>query len=164
MLKIAIFSEFSEGGIADYAHDQANALAARGLDVEVLCSPAFVDGRQIAYKARPILRDPLPRKKHSYAIMRKLRLAATILHNERKLYAYLAERKPDAVLTHFSEYLAPLWVWRRRRLRRTGIAFYSVLHDPVRNYRVGPRWWHEWSVREAFSALDTVFVHTTNRL
>ena len=34
-----------------------------------------------------------------------------------------------------------------------------TLHDPVRNYQVGPAWWHKLSVRLAYLPLDFVLVH-----
>ena len=33
------------------------------------------------------------------------------------------------------------------------------MHDPVRDYVVGPAWWHEISVREGYSFLSEAFVH-----
>jgi glycosyltransferase involved in cell wall biosynthesis len=69
------------------------------------------------------------------------------------------QTQPDAVLTHFAEYLAPLWAWRFRQLSRSGIRLATVLHDPLRDHIVGPRWWHRWSVREAFSFIDLMFIH-----
>jgi glycosyltransferase involved in cell wall biosynthesis len=40
-----------------------------------------------------------------------------------------------------------------------GVRFATVLHDPVRDYIVGPGWWHRWSVREAASFVDWTFAH-----
>lgn len=93
-------------------------------------------------------------------MLRGWRLARGIVSNARRVAQEIAARRPDAVLSHFSEYLAPLWAWRMRQLRKSGISFHAVLHDPVRNHVVGPAWWHARSVREAFSFLDTAFVHT----
>lgn len=161
-LKIAILLEYSEGGIADYAHSQATALAARGVEVEVLCTPAFLQGRPVSYMARAILSSKSPSRNviFKFPFCRNIALARAILKNIKTLHRYTTQQKPDAVLLHFSEYLAPLWAWRLRRIRRNGINLYSVLHDPSRDYCVGPRWWHELSVRAAFSALTAVFVHT----
>jgi glycosyltransferase involved in cell wall biosynthesis len=70
----------------------------------------------------------------------------------------------DYVLTHFSEYLAPLWAPRLQRLKEKGVVFGSVLHDPERDYVVGPKFWHDWSVRQAFSFLNVVYVHSKQEL
>ena len=39
------------------------------------------------------------------------------------------------------------------------IVFGAIVHDPVRDYVVGPRWWHRRSVASAFSFLKEAFVH-----
>lgn len=59
----------------------------------------------------------------------------------------------------YAEYLAPLWAWRFRRLRRSGVRFAAIAHDPVRDFVVGPLWWHRWSISHGYSFLDLVFVH-----
>jgi glycosyltransferase involved in cell wall biosynthesis len=158
-MKLLIVAELSRGGIADYAHDQAEALAARDLDVDVLCSPEFLVAREYTYTAYPSLRELHPLDRQGSALLRKAKLATGIVKNVGRLTSHLARHRPDAVLMHFSEYLAPLWAWRLRAARRRGVTFHSVLHDPIRTYRIGPQWWHELSIKEAFSFLDTVFVH-----
>jgi len=163
-MKLTIWSELTKGGIADYAHDQAAALAARGIEVEMLCAPGFLVGRNITYSSKPVLRDLRAGPPSGSRLVRGLRLAWGILANARQVAQAIDARRPDAVLTHFSEYLSPLWAWRMRRLRRLGVSFHSVLHDPVRDYVVGPRWWHRFSVAEAFSYLETAFVHTREAL
>ena len=66
---------------------------------------------------------------------------------------------PDAVLNaSFAEYFSPLWAWKLRR-RRGRVRFGAVVHDPVRDYRIGPQAWHRWSVRAAYSCLDAAFIH-----
>lgn len=159
-MNLTIWCELAAGGIADYAHDQATALAARGLAVELLCPPSFLVGRTPDYVAKPVLYDTRPRPYSRLKSRRAVQISVGLLANARIVARHIADRRPDAVLIHFSEYLAPLWVWRMRRLRRRGVHFFSVLHDPAREYVVGPAWWHRWSVRLAFDMLDAVFVHT----
>jgi glycosyltransferase involved in cell wall biosynthesis len=70
------------------------------------------------------------------------------------------ETRPDAVLMAcFSEYLSPFWAPLYRRLARRGIPIGTIAHDPVRDYVVGPRWWHRWSVRQGYSFVSDVFAH-----
>jgi glycosyltransferase involved in cell wall biosynthesis len=160
-MNLVIFSELSQGGIADYTHDQASALAARGLDVTVLCSPVYLEGRETAgYEAVPLLKELRADAQRRARALRRTKLGLGIIHNVGALCEYLKRNSDSDVLTHFSEYLAPLWAWRLRRFTGDRSKFHTILHDPVRNYRVGPRWWHEWSVREAFSMMSTAFVHT----
>lgn len=35
----------------------------------------------------------------------------------------------------------------------------TIAHDPVRDFVVGPVWWHRWSVRLGYSFVRDVFVH-----
>jgi len=74
----------------------------------------------------------------------------------------LRHRPRGVLLASYSEYLSPLWVWPHRALRRVlGIRYGANLHDPVRDFRLGPDWWHRLSVRLAFTGLDYVVVHET---
>lgn len=164
-MNILIYAELSEGGIADYAHDQANALADRGHDVTLLCTPRFVAGRACHYSARPVLNEMRVGKIVGGRAMRRIRLALGLLRNQRTLQRAAAAAPTDTrVLTHFSEYLAPFWAPGLGRLRKRGTRFFSVLHDPVRDYVVGPRWWHARSVRDAFGFLEAVFVHNYDKV
>lgn len=149
--------DLSDGGIADYADAQATALAGRGIEVQLLCTPEFVKERCVAYRAIPCLDDW---RRTSIGRMANVRRAADLIGNFRKLADRVSAEPCDAVLMHFSEYLAPLWAPRLRQLHRRGTIFASVLHDPARDYQVGPKWWHQRSVRDAFSFLDLVLVHT----
>lgn len=63
------------------------------------------------------------------------------------------------MLATWHEYFAPLWASSLRALSRKGIRFGAVIHDPVRDYVLGPAWWHRRSVREAYSFLDVAFTH-----
>jgi glycosyltransferase involved in cell wall biosynthesis len=59
----------------------------------------------------------------------------------------------------YAEYLSPLWAWCFRKQCRRGVVFGAIVHDPVRDYQVGPGWWHRWSVAAAYSFLREAFVH-----
>jgi len=81
-----------------------------------------------------------------------------------KGYALLAKRTRElkcrrVLLASYGEYLAPLWAWRFRKLRRNGVRFGAVIHDPVRDFVLGPKRWHRWSVSEGYSFLDDGFLH-----
>ena len=159
-MKLIIYNDTSEGGIADYSHDQAAALAARGIDVTVLCSEHFLSKRKATYHALPVLHELRAGKIGTPRALRRVQLVFGQLRNVRVLAEHVAKAGNVEVLMHFSEYFAPLWAPRLRRLRKGGARFHSVLHDPVRDYRIGPGWWHDWSVREVFRLLSNVFVHT----
>jgi glycosyltransferase involved in cell wall biosynthesis len=44
-------------------------------------------------------------------------------------------------------------------LARRGVLIGTIAHDPVRDFVVGPLWWHRWSVRLGYSFVRHVFVH-----
>ena len=164
IMRILIYMPHGRGGIVDYTHDQANALHELGCEIDCLCPPSYADGRLARYRLRPELRESFPNVQSSLRILRQLRLSLRILQNSDRLVRAIKQGKYEFVLMHFSEYLAPFWAPRLRRLQASGVTFASVLHDPVRGYVVGPRRWHDWSVRQAFSFLSTVFVHSEQEL
>jgi hypothetical protein len=47
----------------------------------------------------------------------------------------------------YKEYFAPFWVGPLRKLARRGVLIGTIAHDPVRDFVLGPLWWHRWSVR-----------------
>jgi hypothetical protein len=59
----------------------------------------------------------------------------------------------------YSEYLAPLWAGSLRSLAKQGVIFGAIVHDPVRNFVLGPLWWHHWSIASGYSFLREAFVH-----
>ena len=59
----------------------------------------------------------------------------------------------------YAEYLAPLWSGGFQKLFDKGVNFGAVIQEPVRDFVVGPRWWHQWSIRCAYSFLNYAFVH-----
>jgi glycosyltransferase involved in cell wall biosynthesis len=59
----------------------------------------------------------------------------------------------------YKEYFAPFWIWPLRRLAKKGVVMGTIAHDPVRDFVVGPLWWHQWSVRLGYSFVRHVFVH-----
>ncbi|TDU71416.1 glycosyl transferase family 1 [Prosthecobacter fusiformis] len=57
------------------------------------------------------------------------------------------------------EYFSPLWAHFLSKIRRQGIFIGANLHDPVRDYRIGPQWMHDWSVKLAYRDLKFGFCH-----
>jgi glycosyltransferase involved in cell wall biosynthesis len=90
----------------------------------------------------------------------RLDLAAGILRDQWKLRRAVADGGFRHVLfSSYTEYLAPIWAPRLREYARQGVTFAAVVHDPVRDYVVGPAWWHRISVRDGYSFLKEAFVH-----
>lgn len=150
------------GGLADYAHSQAEAIARLGVDVTLLAPVDFIH-RSPLYSLQAHLRAASPQ--HGRRLLQRLMFLTRLLAHARCLEATIRRSGHQIVLfTSYSEYLAPLWAWRLRRLRRLGVRFAAIVHDPVRNYQVGPRWWHRFSIAEGYSFLEQAFVHAPIKL
>jgi glycosyltransferase involved in cell wall biosynthesis len=147
----------SHGGIADYAHQQAEAIASSGWRVLMLC-PTDYPHEPIRYQQDRCL--PGTQNRNPFKAVRLLKLVGHLLSCYKILDRRIRETGSQRVLlATYSEYLAPLWAWRLRRLRRSGVVFGAIAHDPVRDFVVGPKWWHTWSISHGYSFLDHVFVH-----
>jgi glycosyltransferase involved in cell wall biosynthesis len=155
--RLLYFSPAASGGLADYAREQANALARMGVDVEVLSTGDF--------SAQPsdqfILNGGLASRWRS-----RLRLAtrlagvgAILRHIDQLTRVVTTKHYRHVLFGSYAEYLAPLWSGRLLRLAQRGVVFGSVVHDPVRDYVVGPPWWHRRSIADAYSFLREAFVH-----
>lgn len=154
------FLEESFGGVADYAHEQAEAMAAAGVDVELLTTPKFPVHPGARYRLRPDLIEMRPEQPISGRLRRGARFVKIKLENYRRLAARVREANYRRVLIgSFAEYFAPFWSGKLRKLSAEGVVFGAVIHDPVRDYVVGPRWWHNRSVADAYGHLREAFVH-----
>jgi glycosyltransferase involved in cell wall biosynthesis len=156
--KILLFAPSSHGGLAEYTFYQARALRQAGADVVCLVAPDFLDGRKADF-ARDICL-PSPNVEET-GLTKKLKMIWNIMAGRLILAGKVTEYRPDLVLLDsYVEYFSPLWVWPLWVLARVrGIRFAANLHDPVRSYVVGPKWWHKLSVRLAYWPLEFVAVH-----
>jgi glycosyltransferase involved in cell wall biosynthesis len=157
-----IFCTANHGGLADYAHAQAEALAARGHAV-VLLAPRGFPYRSSSYRLQ--LLPVIEIRSRRWRWLQRLGTAGTILVQQMVLNQAIASSGCNCVLfTSYSEYLAPLWAWRLQCWQRSGLRFAAVMHDPVRNYVVGPQWWHRLSITQAFSFLSVALLHAPIQL
>ncbi len=154
-LECLIYAPVSSGGLAEYAHEQAAALVRAGVRVEMLAGPGYLAGRR--YEEYPVVRDLTEAK----AGASRSRQALRILGNWGRLFFCILKRRPQWVLLQsYSEYLSLIWVWPHALLAWLGVVKYAaVLHDPVRDYVVGPNWWHWLSVRLAYLPISVGIVH-----
>ena len=154
---LLIFCPSARGGIADYAHEQAKAIGELGILVTMLCPGDFAHPGEGYDQDRRLSETP---PKRGSRLASRLRFVRRILRDCRILDQTLSQGETKRVLfSTYAEYLAPLWAWRFRRHQRRGVVFGAIAHDPVRDYQVGPRWWHRWSVAEAYSFFREAFVH-----
>lgn len=157
--RILIAAVAPAGGLAEHAFYQARALTKLGASVEVLTCPAFLAGKSLPFNCRREL--PNPPLAAGSRLARRLKFAAYLLSVRLRIAKQVACARPDLVLwDSYAEYLSPLWVWPHTLLARVlGITYAANLHDPVRDYRVGPVWWHALSVRLAYLPFKFVLVH-----
>ena len=115
------------------------------------------------YQIRPTLTDGASRQ--TTRLARKLSWAKCLFGNFRSLREEIKNGGYNRVLLEsYSEYLAPFWAGQFRSLARAGVKFGAIVHDPVRDYMVGPPWWHRRSIAAAYSFLREAFVHEEIRL
>lgn len=149
----------SYGGIADYAHAQATALVAAGMNVTLLGPTDWPHRQATPYTLRAELRSSQTGKNLA-RWRRRFHTARRILENQFQLAAIVGREGQRRVLcASYVEYLAPLWAGRLRQLARRGTVFGAVVHDPVRDTVIGPAWWHRRSIAAGYSYLRDAFVH-----
>ena len=169
-MRILIHCSASSGGLAEHVHYQAQAFQRRGAEVTVLCPTDFLRGRPLNYALARIYRPLQGRAKRPGFWPRIASLAkktAIYLAIQWRLGLEIFKRKPDFVLLDsYAEYLSPFWVWPHLALAKLcDMIYVANLHDPVRDFVVGPKWWHNWSVSLAYSPirLGVVHQHLTER-
>lgn len=164
-MKLVYYSPSSYGGLADYAHKQANALVQSGVEVYFLCTHNYPVERGESYQVIPVLQEMKPGRKNLSRLSKVFHYCKVTLFNYRQLATYIEAHNIQAVLLgSYEEYLAPIWSGQFRNLARTGVVFGAIIHDPVRDFILGPRWWHRWSIASAYSFLREAFVHETIKL
>ena len=157
--KMLYYCSMSAGGIVDYSRYQLDALSALGIDITLLCPQDWKHPSGGRYEVRAELPEAAvkagwPRWR------RRLAFARTLLARHAHLATMIREESFTHVLcATYSEYLAPVWAGTLRKLAAKGVVFGAVAHDPVRDFVVGPPWWHRWSIAEGYSFLREAFVH-----
>jgi hypothetical protein len=169
-LKILFSCPVSSGGIAEHANYQARAMkklflgggGGKNGSVTLLCTQDFLDGRVVGYRKEEVFSSRFSVfGLFAGRIGELLDRSLKIIFDQWRLAWEVFRRKPDAVLlASYSEYLSPLWVWPHWFMARVlGITYSANLHDPVRDYVVGPKWWHDLSVRMAYWPISVGVVH-----
>lgn len=157
--QLLYYCPVSKGGIADYALAQCEALAELGIEITLL-GPRTLGAQVAGYSFMEGVEDQDPplgglgRWERRWAKIRLIMRNASILERAVRVGGFR-----HVLLATYAEYAAPLWCARLERLAHQGVNFGAILHDPIRDYIVGPAWWHWHSVRSAYSFLREVFVH-----
>ena len=144
--------------MADYAHEQANALADAGVAVTLLTTPERPVRNDCRYQIHPILAGLLSGRRSRW--VERILWGTALLGRYRSLNREIRNGNYQTVLMEsYVEYLAPLWARQFVALARKGVKFGAIVHDPVRDYRVGPVWWHQRSIAAGYAFLSEAFVH-----
>lgn len=164
-MKLLYYSPSSYGGIADYSHEQANALAEIGVEVDFLCASDYPAHRSIQYNLLTQLEAFNSESNSTLKLVKAWRFLRITLANYRKLADTIRQGNYQYVLlSSYAEYFSPLWTGQFRRFVKQGVVFGAVVHDPVRDFVLGPTWWHRWSIASAYSFLREAFVHASIEL
>jgi glycosyltransferase involved in cell wall biosynthesis len=156
---VLLFAPTPFGGLAEHSFYQGRALQKSGAKVLCLASRKYLDGRPCEFRVHRVLAVPPPLGGSRW--LRRLKGGLVMLANQFVFAWWMIRYRPRlALLDSYAEYLSPFWVWPHLVLARgLGLKYAANLHDPVRNLRLGPRWWHELSIRMAYWPLDFVLVH-----
>jgi glycosyltransferase involved in cell wall biosynthesis len=160
-VKIFVFNPGSEGGIAKYGWHQARALGRLGCETLVLCDRGQERNALNGVTALGVLAGEQTARNERSRPSRACYLIRQCLSDQLALFHAIISHRPDAVLlASYVEYLSPAWVWLQLLAKNfMGVTFVADLHDPVRDFVVGPVWWHKLSVGLAYRPLSAVFVH-----
>lgn len=145
-----------EGGLAEYARFQGKALSRAGLDLLWHAPIQLPLPDRAKYVGFPgALADKAYKRN-----LGKLSFPVSTCRWNWHLAKVARQHEVEVVfLSAWSEYFSPIWANSFHRLRKSGVKIVALIHDPVRDYKIGPQWFHEFSVRKAYSILDLVFVH-----
>ena len=158
--RLLYFSPSWFGGLADYAQAQTAALAKMGVQVVFLTSKRNTLVPGDGCEVRRELETSQDASELRLPVLRKVDQVRQMLGHFKTLVRTIdAERFDRVLMASYVEYLAPLWAGQLRRLAGGGVVFGAVIHDPVRDFVLGPLWWHRWFVAAAYSFLREAFVH-----
>ena len=160
-ISLLVFNPGQQGGIVKYAWHQAEALARLGSRVTVICDKSSAQNVPDSLLIRDVLIPKPLTYKHRGRLQRLIFLFKQLIGNQLILFRAVLLNRPDVVvLASYSEYLSPLYIWLQLILTKLfRVVFVAILHDPVRNFSIGPLWWHKLSVQMTYWPLSVVLVH-----
>jgi glycosyltransferase involved in cell wall biosynthesis len=160
MSKLLYVCEVNAGGLMDYAILQCNELSKAGIAVTFLCNNSFPISL-LSPKVKVIQFLPANPPVWLSGKFKTLWMMTRGLNcYSRQVYFLVKKERFKFILFSFyKEYFAPFWVGPLRKLKKSGVTMGAIGHDPVRDFIIGPRWWHKYCIRTAFSFLSHIFVH-----
>jgi glycosyltransferase involved in cell wall biosynthesis len=160
MKKLLYVCEVDSGGITEYSILQCEALAKAGVSVFFLCKSSFPKER-LSPVVKIIEFEPLEPPRFTFRKLKTIwRMTLGLNYYSQQIRRLAEEGQFDFLLFAFyKEYFAPFWIGPLKKLKNNGCLMGTIAHDPVRDFEIGPKWWHRFCVRKAFSILTDVFVH-----
>jgi len=167
----------------EYAIRQSEAIAREGVEVHFLCKSSFpvarlADGIKVwefnksrgpsdqsrglagkIFRVWQMIADLRSESKQVAEFAAELALGTSTRHQLPATRHQFGSAEVAVLFACYKEYFAPFWAWPLRRLAKNGVVIGTIAHDPVRDFVVGPLWWHRWSVRLGYSFVRHVFVH-----
>jgi glycosyltransferase involved in cell wall biosynthesis len=158
---LIVLNHLPFGGITDYLHYQANALVEIGTRVLMVGVIGIEKRFDAKYEYLPFWTQPSQTKSTGIRRLTGRTINGISLVRNMRAFARFIDSRPErtVLLGGFLEYLAPLWVGPFVRISKQNKRFLTVIHDPVRDFVVGPAWWHRYSIHKAYSFIHTGFVH-----
>ena len=157
--KLIYFCPETRGGVADYARAQAEAISKQGVDLLFLTCPSFDQSTPVSFRLIDGLKET-PKNLSSFRWIRRYQHLQILLKNLAILRGLILSLHVKEVLwSSFFEYGSPFWAGHFQDLHRHGVRMGALLHDPIRDFQIGPHWWHQKSIRTATSLFDCLFTH-----
>ena len=156
--KFLIYAPADVGGLAEHVNYQVRELVRRDVDAVVLAKKSFLKHREPEYTVkRALIGSVAVRNRYVRGVLNIL----VDITNFYILALAVAFRRPSVVLfDSYVEYFSLFWFWPHWLLSRVfGITYVANLHDPIRDFRIGPVWFHNLSNHLAFSIFDILLVH-----
>lgn len=158
-MRLLYYCYHAKGGLAAYAHEQANALVDDNCQVTLVTAGDYKCPPNAKYTVARIF-PARPVSQHVPSSVARALRAWRLVWDQFRFVRYASREDFHYILLgSFFEYLSPLWAWRFRVLTRRGVVLAAVVHDPIRDFVIGPLWWHKWSLAAAYSLLREAFVH-----
>jgi len=158
--KLLYVCEVDSGGITEYSILQCEALVKAGVSVFFLCKSSFPKER-LSPVVKILEFEPVEPPESAFGKLKTIwRMTVGLNRYSQQILRIAEEEKFKFILFAFyKEYFSPFWIGPLKQLKKNGCAMGTIAHDPVRDFVIGPEWWHRFCVRSAFSFLTHVFVH-----
>jgi len=159
-LDVLIQCPGSHGVIPDHVHEQASAMHDMGLNVLVLCCPAYTRSRVSAYPTIPCMLEGATTNVTT-AFTRKLGKAMQTVRNQLRFAWEVFKHRPTLVLSaSHVDSQSPLWVWPHMLMSFFRKTIYAMnLHFAHRDHHLGPKWWQKLGTSLAFKPFKIAIAH-----